>query len=216
MLEPELERATRFGIWCQTVLFNTSLRTVSMVIMTDSNNQPLTRKAMREQAEAIARKQAEEANQKAEEIVKDVEVDEEGNPIFRVSSALTGEITTTNLVVEVPMDITAGGSVITDAGEVVITDSIDVSALITHTGEISPITISDEADNDLDRDAKANYIPGIPPIRVSGVLARTQGQVAMPGGAHRGLNPYLIFGLLTLAGALIAGGVAIAFFLGYF
>ena len=187
-----------------------------MVIMTDSNNKPLTRKAMREQAEAIARKQAEEANQKAEEIVKDVEVDEEGNPIFRVSSALTGEITTTNLVVEVPMDITAGGSVITDAGEVVITDSIDVSALITHTGEISPITISDEADNDLDRDAKANYIPGIPPIRVSGVLARTQGQVAMPGGAHRGLNPYLIFGLLTLAGALIAGGVAIAFFLGYF
>ena len=187
-----------------------------MVIMTDSNNQPLTRKAMREQAEAIARKQAEEANQKAEEIVKDVEVDEEGNPIFRVSSALTGEITTTNLVVEVPMDITAGGSVITDAGEVVITDSIDVSALITHTGEISPITISDESDNDLDRDAKANYIPGIPPIRVSGVLARTQGQVAMPGGAHRGLNPYLIFGLLTLAGALIAGGVAIAFFLGYF
>lgn len=184
--------------------------------MTDNQNQPLTRKAMREQAEAIARKQAEEQNADIENVIKDVEVDADGNPIFRVSSALTGEITATNIVIEPPVDITAGGSVVTDAGEVVITGSIDVSNLITHTGELSPIEISDEADADLDKDAKSNYIPGIPPIRVSGVIAKTQGQVVMAGGAHRGLNPYLVFGLICAAAALIASGVGIAFFLGGF
>jgi hypothetical protein len=86
--------------------------------------------------------------------------------------------------------------------------------LITHIGEIDPVMISDDADNDLDKDAKANYIPGIPPIRVSGVIAKTQGQAVMAGGAHRGLNPYLIFGLICAAAVLIGAGVGIAFFLG--
>lgn len=184
--------------------------------MSDNQNQPLTRKAMREQAEAIARKQAEEAGLQAEQVIKDVELDADGNPIFRVSSALTGELTATNLVIEPPADITAGGSVISDAGEIVITGSIDVSGLITQTGEIDPILISDDADNDLDKDAKANYIPGIPPIRVSGVIAKTTNQAVMPGGAHRGLNPYLIFGLICVAAVLIGAGVGIAFFLGGF
>lgn len=191
--------------------------------MSDSNYQPLTRKAMREQAEAIARKQAEQANasvqqtnEEAEQIVKEVELDEEGNPIFRVSSALTGELTATNIVIEPPTDITAGGSVISDAGEIVVTGSIDVTNLVPQTGEIDPVMVSDDADNDLDKDAKANYIPGIPPIRVSGVIAKTTSQPVMPGGAHRGLNPYLIFGLICLAAVLIGAGVGVAFFLGGF
>ena len=185
-----------------------------MVSMTDNTNQPLTRKAMREQAEAIARAQTEKSSIELEKAITEVELDDEGNPQFRVSSALTGEITATNIVIEPPRDITAGGSVISDAGEIVITGSIDVSGLITHTGEIDPVMISDDADNDLDKDAKANYIPGIPPIRVSGVIAKTQGQAVMAGGAHRGLNPYLIFGLICAAAVLIGAGVGIAFFLG--
>lgn len=178
---------------------------------------------MREQAEAIARQQAEQANasveqtnEEAEQIVKEVELDEEGNPIFRVSSALTGELTATNIVIEPPTDITAGGSVISDAGEIVVTGSIDVTNLVPQTGEIDPVMVSDDADNDLDKDAKANYIPGIPPIRVSGVIAKTTSQPVMPGGAHRGLNPYLIFGLICLAAVLIGAGVGVAFFLGGF
>jgi len=184
--------------------------------MSDLNNQPLTRKAMREQAEAIARAQAEEKNKQAEEVIKQVEIDDEGNPQFRVSSALTGEITATNLVIETPQDITAGGAVITDAGELVITGSIDVSGLITATGEIEVINVEEDADKDLDRDAQANYIPGIPPIRVSGVIAKNMNQPAMPNGAHRGLNPYVTFGLLLLASGLIGGGIAIGFIYGFF
>ena len=184
--------------------------------MSELNNQPLTRKALREQAEAIARKQAEVKHQQVEEVVKQVELDDEGNPQFRVSTALTGEVPATNIVVTPPQDITAGGSVITDAGELVITGSIDVSGLITATGEIEVINISDDSDGDLDRDAQANYIPGIPPIKVSGVIARNINQPGMPGGAHRGLNPYVTFGLLLLASGLIAGGIAIGFYFGFF
>jgi len=191
--------------------------------MSDNNYQPLTRKAMREQAEAIAKKQTEESTaeteiskEQVEQVIKDVELDADGNPIFRVSTALTGELTATNIVIEPPTDITAGGSVISDAGEIVVTGSIDVTNLVPQTGEIDPIMVSDDADNDLDKDAKANYIPGIPPIRVSGVIAKTTGQAVMPGGAHRGLNPYLIFGLICLAAVLIGSGVGVAFFLGGF
>jgi len=141
--------------------------------MSDNNYQPLTRKAMREQAEAIAKKQAEESTaeteiskEQVEQVIKEVELDTDGNPIFRVSTALTGELTATNIVIEPPTDITAGGSVIS--------------------------------------------------VRVSGVIAKTTGQAVMPGGAHRGLNPYLIFGLICLAAVLIGSGVGVAFFLGGF
>ena len=180
------------------------------------SDKPLTRKEMREQAEAIARKQREAANQVQEEVVKQVDIDDEGNPQFKVSNVLTGEVTGTNLIVEIPQDITSGGSIITDSGELVITGSIDVSGLITHTGEIDVIAVSDDSDKDLDKDASAGYIPGIPPIRSSAVISKTQTQPGMPGGAHRGLNPYLYFGLLTLAALLIGGGVTVALIYGFF
>jgi hypothetical protein len=45
------------------------------------SDQPLTRKQMREQAEEIARKQREAANQVQEEVVKQVDIDDEGNPL---------------------------------------------------------------------------------------------------------------------------------------
>lgn len=183
--------------------------------MTDQNSQPLTRKALREQAEAIARKQAEAESKVAEEVVKQVEVDDEGNPQFKVSSNMTDPTPTSNIVITPPEDITAGGAIITDAGELVITDSIDISALITQTGEIDVIQI-DSSEDDLDRDAQKNYIPGIPPIRVAGIIAKTESQPGIPGGAHKGLNPYVYISLLALAGILIAGGVAIAYFSGFF
>ncbi len=180
------------------------------------SDKPLTRKEMREQAEAIARKHKEEQNLVHEEAVKQVEIDDEGNPQFKVSNALAGETTGTNLVVELPQDITSGGAIITDSGELVITGSIDISDLITNTGEIDVIQMNDDSDKDLDKDAQAGYIPGIPPIRAAAVIAKTQGQPGMPGGAHRGLNPYLYFGLLTLAALLIGGGVAVALIYGFF
>ena len=218
-----------------------------MVTMTDNNippiNQPLTRKALREQAEAIAKRQAGLSTAEVKESkpqvevtiiettiisssgtevispearIAEVEIDEEGNPQFKVSNALTGEFTGANLIVPAPVDITSGGSLITDSGEVVITGSIDVSGLITPTGEIDIISVSDNSDGDLDRDAQVNYIPGIPPIRASGVISRTQSQEGIPGGAHRGLNPYLYIGLSTLAAFLIAGGITMAFYLNMF
>ena len=197
------------------VLFNTSLRTDCMVSMTDQNNQPLTRKALKEQAEAIAREQNKEAKKEIEDTVKQVELDEEGNPQFKVPSSLTGSIPVTNIVVEAPVDITAGGAIITEAGELVTTGSIDVSAFITSTGEIDVIQI-DSGDDDLDKDAQKNQIPGIPPMRVSGIIAKNENQPALPGGAHRGLNPYFYVGLITLAALLIGGGVTIAFMTGFF
>ena len=176
--------------------------------MTDIPNQPLTRKALREQAEAIARQQAQAEQKEVEETVMQVELDEEGNPIFKVPSVLTGAIPTTNIVVETPPDITAGGTVFTEAGEIVTTGSIDVSALITVTSEIDIIQL-DNSDEDLDKDAQKNYIPGIPPIRVSGVIAKTSNQPGLPGGAHRGLNPLVSILLASIAALLIAGGTAL-------
>ena len=187
---------------------------------------------MREQAEAIAARQAAEQvitteatvvepvkEQNAAELesaIKDVELDDEGNPLFKTSNALTGEFTGANLIIETPLDITQGGALITDLGEVVSTGSIDITDLITPTGEIPIIVMADGSDEDLDRDAQANYIPGIPPMRASGVIAKTQGQPGIPGGAHKGINPYLSIGLLTLAALLIASGIAISVYFGLF
>jgi len=146
------------------------------------------------------------------EIAK-VDLDEDGNPQFKVSSTLTGEFTGSNLIVDLPLDITAGGALITDTGELVITGSIDVSSLITPTGEIDIISVADSSDSDLDRDAQQNFIPGIPPIRISGVIAKTQSQPGIPGGAHRGINPYWYVGMISVAALLIAGVVALSFYL---
>ena len=208
-----------------------------MVSMTDYNpGQPLTRKAMREQAEAIAARQAAEQGLSVDSVIQplieeqapvqdvaqieaaitQVQVDDEGNPQFKTSNALTGEFTGANLIIETPVDITQGGALITDLGEVVSTGSIDITDLITPTGEIPIIAMVDGSDDDLDRDAQVNYIPGIPPMRASGVIAKTQGQPGIPGGAHKGINPYLSIGLLTLAALLIAGGIAISVYFGLF
>ena len=153
------------------------------------------------------------------EVEKDlanVELDEDGNPQFKVSNALTGEFTASNLIVELPQDITAGGALVTDTGELVITGSIDVSALLTSTGEIDIIAFADSADTDLDKDAQQNFIPGIPPIRISGVIAKTLNQPGIPGGAHRGINPYWYVAMISAAALLIAGGIALSFYSGYF
>ncbi len=153
------------------------------------------------------------------EVEKDlanVELDEDGNPQFKVSNALTGEFTASNLIVELPQDITAGGALVTDTGELVITGSIDVSALLTSTGEIDIIGFADSADTDLDKDAQQNFIPGIPPIRISGVIAKTLNQPGIPGGAHRGINPYWYVAMISAAALLIAGGIALSFYSGYF
>ena len=231
--------------------------------MSDFSSQPLTRAAMKAQAEAIAARQAAEAGIQVPqtqapievappivsppfvipvvdttEVVEDapkvlppvvesiaatytevekqiakVDVDDEGNPKFKVSSSLTGEFTGANLIVDLPLDITAGGSLITHTGELVITGSIDVSSLITPTGEIDIISISDASDGDLDSDAQQNFIPGIPPIRLSGVIAKTQSQPGIPGGAHRGINPYWYVGMISVVALLIAGGVTLWFYL---
>lgn len=148
-----------------------------------------------------------------EKQISKVDIDDEGNPQFKVSSSLTGEFTGANLIVDLPLDITAGGSLITDTGELVITGSIDVSSLITPTGEIDIISVGDATDGDLDRDAQQNFIPGIPPIRISGVIAKTQSQPGIPGGAHRGINPYWYVGMISVVALLIAGGVTLWFYL---
>ena len=153
------------------------------------------------------------------EVEKDlanVELDEDGNPQFKVSNSLTGEFTASNLIVELPQDITAGGALVTDTGELVITGSIDVSALLTSTGEIDIIAFADGSDTDLDKDAQQNFIPGIPPIRISGVIAKTLNQPGIPGGAHRGINPYWYVAMISAAALLIAGGIALSFYSGYF
>jgi hypothetical protein len=166
-------------------------------------------------AEPVVAEPAQSFTEVEKEILA-VDLDADGNPQFKVSSALTGEFTASNLIVELPADITAGGALVTDTGELVVTGSIDVSALLTSTGEIDVIAFADGSDGDLDKDAQQNFIPGIPPIRISGVLAKTLGQPGMPGGAHRGINPYWYFAMLSGAALLIAGGIAISFYSGLF
>jgi hypothetical protein len=179
-----------------------------MVNMTEPNYQPLTREFLAKQAEEIARKQAQEQGIEIEEpqIDSTVETDEEGNPQFNIPNTLVGEFTGSQLLVEIPPDITASGALITELGEVVITASIDVSSLITPTGEITPVEIIEENEKDLDKDASANYIPGIPPVRASGVIAKTANQAGISGGVHRGPSPTVIALLIT--GVCVVLGLA--------
>lgn len=151
-----------------------------------------------------------------EQSLANVELDDEGNPQFKVSSALAGETTGTNIIVDLPLDITSGGSIITDSGELVVTGSIDVSSLITPTGEIDIYAFTDSSDSDLDQDAQQNFIPGIPPIRINGVIAKTLNQPGIPGGAHRGINPYWYVAMISGAAVLIAGGIALSYYSGLF
>ncbi len=151
-----------------------------------------------------------------EKDLANVELDEYGNPLFKVSNALTGEFTGANIIVDLPADITAGGAMVTDTGELVITGSIDVSALLTSTGEIDIIAFTDSADIDLDKDAQQNFIPGIPPIRISGIISKTSNQPGIPGGAHRGFNPYCYVAMISGVALLFAGGIALSFYSGLF
>ena len=184
--------------------------------MTEPNYQPLTREFLAKQAEEIARKQALERGELVEEVIVEetvieetidstVEEDEDGQPQFNIPNSLVGEFTGSQLLVEIPPDITASGAIITESGEVVVTASIDVSALITPTGEITPIA-GEETEADLDKDASANYIPGIPPVRASGVIAKTANQEGIPGGVHRGPSPTVI--ALVITGVCVILGLA--------
>jgi hypothetical protein len=180
---------------------------------------PIVKTTPVEEPEVVVEPLVEEPVKSFREVEKDlldVDIDEDGNPQFKVSSALTGEFTASNLIVELPADITAGGALVTDTGELVVTGSIDASALLTSTGEIDIIAFADGSDSDLDKDAQQNFIPGIPPIRISGVIAKTLNQPGIPGGAHRGINPYWYFAMLSGAALLIAGGIAISFYSGLF
>ena len=180
---------------------------------------PIVKTTPVEEPEVVVEPLVQEPVQSFREVEKDlldVDIDEDGNPQFKVSSALTGEFTASNLIVELPADITAGGALVTDTGELVVTGSIDVSSLLTSTGEIDIIAFADGSDSDLDKDAQQNFIPGIPPIRISGVIAKTLNQPGIPGGAHRGINPYWYFAMLSGAALLIAGGIAISFYSGLF
>lgn len=183
--------------------------------MTESNYQPITRESLAKQAEEIAKKQllsstelsGEPQADKAVEQVAEAEMVE-----FNIPNTLAGEFTGSQLLVEIPPDITAGGAIITEAGEIVVTASIDVSALITPTGEINPVVL-EETEKDLDLDASSNYIPGIPPIRASGVIAKTANQVGIPGGVHKGPSPYFYAALLTGICVLLGVGAGIGFYL---
>ncbi len=182
--------------------------------MTEPNYQPLTREALAKQAEEIARKQAIEQGVELEQQQVDstVEIDDEGHPQFNIPNTLVGEFTGSQLLVEIPPDITSSGAIITEAGEIVVTASIDVSSLITPTGEISPIEQVEETENDLDKDASANYIPGIPPIRASGVIAKTANQEGIPGGVHKGPSPFIYAAIITGACILLGLIAGIGFY----
>ena len=188
--------------------------------MTEPNYQPLTREFLAKQAEEIARKQAlqqgielpEPEVEEVPDLYTAVEVDEEGHPQFNIPNALVGEFTGSQLLVEIPPDITATGAVITELGEVVVTASIDVSSLITPTGEISPVEIIEATEDDLDKDASRNYIPGIPPVRASGVIAKTAAQEGIPGGVHRGPSPILIAIVIGATCAALGTAAAVGFY----
>ena len=185
-----------------------------MVKMTEPSYQPLTREFLAKQAAEIAMKQAKEQGiELAEQQVDStVEIDDEGHPQFSIPNALVGEFTGSQLLVEIPPDITASGAIITEAGEVVVTASIDISSLITPTGEISPIEIVEETESDLDKDASANYIPGIPPIRASGVISKTTNQEGIPGGVHKGPSPYVYAAIITGVCVLLGLAAGIGFY----
>lgn len=138
----------------------------------------------------------------------------EPEPEFELSSSLFREPQTNTITIQ-PIDPLAAGSIITDAGEIVLTGSIELPVLPT-TGGIAIIQLpeGDEADSSLADDFAENYVSSIAPVRASGVMNSRARESVLPIKNRRGESQAVLLGVASILMVTVGALLIAAFWLG--
>jgi hypothetical protein len=121
----------------------------------------------------------------------------------------------TNPIVIQPGDPLATGSIITDAGEIVLTGSIELPVLPT-TGGIAIVQLPEgsEADTSLAGDFAENYVSSIAPVRASGVMNSRARESVLPIKNRRGESQSVLLGVASILMVTVGALLIAAFWLG--
>jgi hypothetical protein len=121
----------------------------------------------------------------------------------------------TNTIVIQPLDPLAAGSIITDAGEIVLTGSIELPVLPT-TGGIAIVQLPEggEADSSLAGDFAENYVSSIAPVRASGVMNSRARESVLPIKNRRGESQSVLLGVASILMVTVGALLIAAFWLG--
>lgn len=133
---------------------------------------------------------------------------------FELSPNLFREPQTNTIIVQ-PVDPLATGSIITDAGEIVLTGSIELPVLPT-TGGIAIIQMpeGDDADASLAEDFAENYVSTIAPVRASGVMNSRARESVLPIKNRRGESQAVLLGVASILMVTVGALLIAAFWLG--
>ncbi len=149
----------------------------------------------------------------------DQEVEELGDSTdstleFELSPSLIREPQTNTIVIQ-PIDPLASGSIITDAGEIVLTGSIELPTLPTTGGiQIVGMPEVDAADESIAEDFSENYVSSIAPIRASGVMNSRARESVLPIKNRRGESQAVLLGLTSILMVTVGALLIAAFWLG--
>ena len=140
--------------------------------------------------------------------------EEENEFEFEKSPNLFKEPQTNTIVIQ-PLDPLATGSIITDAGEIVLTGSIELPVLPT-TGGIAIVQLPEggEADTSLAGDFAENYVSSIAPVRASGVMNSRARESVLPIKNRRGESQSVLLGVASILMVTVGALLIAAFWLG--
>jgi len=102
---------------------------------------------------------------------------------FEISGTLTHEPQTNSIVIDEIMDPMRVSDIVTDAGMILRTGSIDIVPVTT--GQISIIPESPESDVSDSIDSASSFVPSVAPLRASGVMNSKAQVGALPTGRRR-------------------------------
>jgi len=166
----------------------------------------------KQQAEVVPEPQAAVEPEPQAEVVPEPEVSSDAISPFEISATLTLEPQTNSIVISEIPDAIRMGDIVTDAGLILRTGSIEIVPV--STGQIDIIPESTESDVAESIDSASSFVPSLAPVRASGVL-NSQSQVgALPVRRRRFIDATVTsvtLGIVILA--LAAAGV-ISFMLG--
>lgn len=159
-------------------------------------------------AEILDEAVAEEPNQDFEDVEP-----ETGD--LGLSTNLFKEPQTNSIVIQ-PVDPLSTGSIITDAGEVVLTGSIELPVVPTTTGGIAIVQLpaGDAADEQLAEDFAESYVASVAPVRASGVMNSRARESVLPIKNRRGEGQMVMLSVASLLMVTVGVLVIAAFWLG--
>ena len=143
-----------------------------------------------------------------------VEEPSESTLEFELSPSLIREPQTNTIIIQ-PVDPLTAGTIITDAGEVVLTGSIELPVLPT-TGGIAIVQLPEgsSADESIAEDFSENYVSSIAPVRASGVMNSRARESVLPIKNRRGESQTVLLGMTSILMVTVGALVIAAFWLG--